>query len=307
MSDTIKCLCNKCKLETNHNVLFEKTQKWDSNGGDIYGEDTYYIVQCCGCDEISFLRKSWNSEDFDVNNDGELEPIFFLEQLPKISIGYGNIEDKYYLPKNILEVYEETVDCINNDNLVLACIGLRTILDILCKNEKIKEKTLIKQIEALKNKKIISQSDSELLQGIRTLGNDAAHEGIDSSKDTIILAINIIEHIIETKYIYKNKAKYMLSTATYKYKDYVQIIMWDINRIKIGTEFKLEEILEKENRRLVTNSLKKYEGRIIKDINNNLIINLVKVNKGNDIFYKRNGHAYHKKYDEENNYRFLAI
>src|SRR5574341_1385196 len=68
--NTIKSHCNKCQLETNHDVLHSESVKWeeadeDDNYPPINGTDIYQMLKCRGCDAISFKYVEWFEGNFD--------------------------------------------------------------------------------------------------------------------------------------------------------------------------------------------------------------------------------------------------
>ena len=61
----MKIFCSLCKRETNHEVL--KELKWEINDDtvDVSFYDEWQIIQCKGCEDISFRQESYNYEDYD--------------------------------------------------------------------------------------------------------------------------------------------------------------------------------------------------------------------------------------------------
>ena len=50
----IKLFCEDCQLETNHNILEIVPVDYNDEETGIFGCTEYMIVQCCGCERISF-------------------------------------------------------------------------------------------------------------------------------------------------------------------------------------------------------------------------------------------------------------
>ena len=64
--EKIDVFCKKCQSDTKHLIVSEvKLEGRDNIGGSfIYGWDDYFqIVQCQGCEELSFRKLHMNSED----------------------------------------------------------------------------------------------------------------------------------------------------------------------------------------------------------------------------------------------------
>ena len=115
-----KILCLLCKHETKHVVISSIEKSGSEYLGDeasYQWETTYEIIKCRGCDEISFRQSFYDSESYE--DDGtyySTETIF-----PRRSSDSINIKSHQNLPNNINRLYQETINCYNNDILTLCC------------------------------------------------------------------------------------------------------------------------------------------------------------------------------------------
>ncbi len=69
----MKAHCNTCGGERNHERLNKILKNWSEGVGGGYplsGGDTYFVLECRGCESVRILHESWFSEDTDEN--GEL-------------------------------------------------------------------------------------------------------------------------------------------------------------------------------------------------------------------------------------------
>ena len=81
---SLKVACSQCKCDTNHIVLKSIEASGSSGGDDPYFWDTsYQIIQCLGCDAVSFCSLSTNSEDMDPTASGDWERAEFESLIPK--------------------------------------------------------------------------------------------------------------------------------------------------------------------------------------------------------------------------------
>lgn len=62
------------------------------------------------------------------------------------------------------------------------------------------------KIEGLAEKDLITKDNCDILHNLRFIGNDALHELTAPPKSELKLAINIVEHAIESLYEIKHKA-----------------------------------------------------------------------------------------------------
>ena len=91
---------------------------------------------------------------------------------------------------------------------VLAAIGLRALLEAVCKEKKARDGDLFKKIDSLVEKKILTPAGAMILHRIRTLGNEAAHEVKPHTEGQLALAMDIVEHLLMDVYILPKKAEF---------------------------------------------------------------------------------------------------
>src|SRR5205809_930398 len=120
--DVMKVQCINCTTPTNHVVVEETKVSGEEEGIDWATE--YQVIQCRGCDAISFRKVSWSSENFDPYT-GEEESIETL--YPSRTAGRNPIIGHEEFPGRTRRIYLEVLTALNNGAPVLAAIGLRAI------------------------------------------------------------------------------------------------------------------------------------------------------------------------------------
>jgi Domain of unknown function (DUF4145) len=194
--------CLRCTGETEHSVL---------TSVDIDGEDgtephiltwtkEYQVIQCLGCKTLSFRKDhSHDAEDYDYwGDDGPVYPN--NEELYPSRIR-GRMLADYFLPKDVSQIYDETLLAVNNSAPILAGIGMRALLETVCKEKHADGSNLFKQIDDLTAKGILTPTAAKILHKIRTLGNASAHEVKPHSDKQLGIAMDIIEHLLKDVYI----------------------------------------------------------------------------------------------------------
>jgi hypothetical protein len=175
--------CIKCNGATKHKVIGSLDKdgcEYDqAEGWSVEWEDHYQIIQCQGCESVSFRHTSWFSEDADpMNGDsGQTERLY-----PKRNTNEITAKSFYNVPSNLRRIYGELVDCFNNESPTLCAAGLQ-------------------------EKGLLTQSSAQTLHEHRYLGNDAVHELARPSEDELRLAIEIIEHTLQQLYELPEKAE----------------------------------------------------------------------------------------------------
>lgn len=219
----MKSFCGKCKTYTNQDVLHE-SEKHDAEEDGWWETRQYQIIQCAGCETISFrqiytdiqMESAWSPED------GDGRPMS-IDLFPNNSIHHLPINSFSHTPLNIRAIYKETMESYNNNQLILCSGGLRAIIEGICSNKKvlginkvIKGKTVFvsnleTKIEGLAEQGFLTTGNATILHNLRFIGNDALHELAAPTKSELKLAIKIIEHTIESLYELDYKAKRLAS------------------------------------------------------------------------------------------------
>jgi hypothetical protein len=181
--------CHEQLLEDGYHVTIQSWQK-------------YQIVQCLGCEEISFRLSTRCSEDFVTDPiSGETVLEEKVECYPSRIVGRKKLEYGLNLPAQVSAIYDETHAALCNKQPILAGIGIRALLETICKEKGAEGRDLKIKINALVEMKVLTQPSADILQRLRTLGNEAAHEVKPHSEDRLGVAMDIIEHLLKDVYI----------------------------------------------------------------------------------------------------------
>ncbi|MEI6385350.1 MAG: DUF4145 domain-containing protein [Spirochaetota bacterium] len=221
VGNTIKCYCNKCRNDLNHTVIKSIKEEWKENvfeyGADGYTD--YQIIKCTGCDSFTFRESKYHSEYRDIESDGTYELLY-----PESSANFRDEMNFDDLPYNLETIYRETIICFNKNLKTLCAAGIRSILEGICRDRKIrkghieyKEKNgIVKskyssnldgKINGLVENEIITKGQAQALHELRFLGNKAVHELDSPSLKDLSIALEIIEHIIIDIYDLPLKSK----------------------------------------------------------------------------------------------------
>ncbi|WP_242224692.1 DUF4145 domain-containing protein [Bacillus cereus group sp. BfR-BA-01380] len=224
--------CSRCKGKTKHLIITSYKEK---SGGDddFYWYDNYYIVQCAGCDNTSFVRQY--GDEFKVERiNGEIEDTFTVyPEEPKVEtdeeIWKREFEMLYfmppklfrYVPQNLNNLYKQTINVYNSQQNILCAAGLRTIIEGICnelnikkghiydkdgskklneKNKEIYTDNLAGRIFGLYEEGHIIFTQALLLQKIKNIGNSAVHDIVEPSIEILQQTIEIIDTILYNIY-----------------------------------------------------------------------------------------------------------
>lgn len=217
--------CATCRRSTRHCVmgsLDETGAEHDQREGwSVDWRNNFQIIQCQGCESVTFRHESWFSEDVDYESgdSGAVERLY-----PRRTAKSVTPKNFYNVPSNLRRIYLELVDCFNNDSSTLCAAGLRALVEGVCAQQgvsdgpvtalakgggtqTIRKNNLEGRIAGLQEKGILTLSSAQTLHEHRYLGNDAVHDLARPTEDELRLAIEIVEHTLEQLYELPEKAQ----------------------------------------------------------------------------------------------------
>jgi len=171
----------------------------------------------------------------------------------------------FWVPNLIAKVYRQTLSAYGEKAHVLASIGLRATIEAVCNHLKISGATLEKRIDQLFKGGYVSNEDKKRLHAIRFLGNDAAHEVKEPSEADLRVALEIVEHLLNSVFILARKAK-SLQTVIESYEEFEQLIGQCAKAADPLQTLSLGALLG-TNRRFVGNNLDAFEVQLKDAIN----------------------------------------
>jgi hypothetical protein len=203
----IQVPCKNCDRFTFHKVLHSVEHEYSDFLDDATFFQVFEIIICEGCRYISLRNSKYNSIDAVTNNrTGE---VFFQEKVslyPSRLAGRKPIEMVLAIPQNVRMLYEETHATLCNQYPVLTGIGIRTLVEAVCSEQKATGVNLEQKIDDLVTLGVLTKGNAERLHAIRFMGNKAAHE-FTASPCEVDVAMDIVENLVMTIYIIPTKAR----------------------------------------------------------------------------------------------------
>lgn len=236
--------CSSCGQDTKHTLLFFKSKK-DEDEVMEYGITHYQIVECNGCETISFRSET---HDFFAQETGSIE--VQIDNFPYDLQNYEPLKGVSYLPKKIRAVYNQTLFAFKGKSLLLTGVGFRAVIESICIEEEIKGHTLEQRINNLLKNKFITEKEADRLHSIRFLGNDAVHEMEIPREDKLYLVLSIIDNLLKNLYIIDKDAKSKLDSIIKDYTGFTELLIKILPKFKIGDEKTLKEIIGKHIRQI---------------------------------------------------------
>lgn len=206
----MKSICSKCNIATNQLLIAEK--KVESSGNQGWWEDKkYQIIQCHGCDSITFRILTNNPQIEYFAEQENIEHQWRQELFPARTT--KTILAKRYksLPPIISEIYKETIEAINKELFILSGAGVRALIEAICNDKAVSpmkhQRSLNEKLKSLVQNGYTTDANAKILSDIKLLGNKALHEFTEPTFSQLKTAIEIIENILDNIYEIPIKAK----------------------------------------------------------------------------------------------------
>jgi hypothetical protein len=171
--------------------------------------EEFQIVQCGGCQTISFSDQ-YQSAIRDP--DDEIIEVIDATIVYPSAVPQASMSGTNEVPESVRRVYVETHAALCNKLPVLAGIGIRAIVEAVCKDRSALGANLEKRIDSLAAKGFVTPDGAKILHSLRFMGNDAAHEVKQHEEAELATAFLVVEHLLQTVYVIPEKAKDLLKS-----------------------------------------------------------------------------------------------
>ncbi len=181
--------CRECGRKTSHTILSSTRTTTRYDEGEHIFTVNYEICRCNGCRTVTLRRRVRDSASPHDPPDEEVYPPRFA------------FTDYAWLPYKVRSVYRETVVALASQQPILGAVGIRAILEAVCKHRTPTERrTLEASIDELVATGLITKSNAGVLHTIRRLTNETIHEAKTPSWESLALAMRIVEHLLNSVY-----------------------------------------------------------------------------------------------------------
>jgi hypothetical protein len=258
--------CRKCKQDTRHIILNLKHVDSDDEGYRCATK--YFTLECCGCQNISFRVEFHDYEAHYQTGPDEWEHDISVEIYPHFIKGHNAIENTVDIPSIVYNIYSESMRAVQEEAYTLAGLGLRACIESVCNDKGIKGRSLQNRIDNMAKEGFISKLDAERLHAIRFMGNDAAHDIKKAAKESVLVALRIVDHLILTVYVFEGQVNKHLDKPISNLDKLIIVLK---NKLPVLTEndsISLTKWLGNDRRRIIDN-YQQLEKELIDYIKNN--------------------------------------
>lgn len=215
--ETEKIVCKECATETSHSIIATYKEKGDDDcggGNSFQWTNRNEIIQCLGCESVTFRVVSCDSEnwDHDYGSDPQEPDVIYHKTYKYYPSRFAGLQevDVYMMPDKIRGIYQETILAIENEQNILSGIGVRALVETICKDQNASGNNLLEKLDDLHANSIVTAEGLKALHKLRILGNESAHEVKAHSKEVLVLAFEVIKHMLDGTYILPQKISRVL-------------------------------------------------------------------------------------------------
>lgn len=187
--ETVRVYCNACLQMTKHVVVAKRVLE-DEAEGRVISVDTFEMVECCGCEQVS-LRHTSEYPSLGAEPEVSMYPPRVARRTPRWL---------HKLPDTVRGLMGEVYTAFHADSRRLAVMGARALIDVLAREQVGDQGDMRKQLKALHAAGFISDNNRDDLAAAFDAGSAAAHRGHEPTKREVELALNIVENVIESVY-----------------------------------------------------------------------------------------------------------
>lgn len=192
--------CLRCNHPTWHEVVARGDSRIYMNDGASWSAEIYQVVRCPGCRTHSFMVSDADSSLPEGTNTGwSLYP-------PRGDMTRPWLEGFHHLPSHLLPLYRETHDALRASQPILAAVGIRALVEAVCRHKRVSGRTLKQRIDALTARGILTPIDAAALHRTRFLGNRVAHQAAPASEAVLHAAMRIVDHLLASTYVIRRVA-----------------------------------------------------------------------------------------------------
>ncbi len=268
MAEKEKFFCRTCKGLRNHDTLHKVERRGSEDDGYFQWIEEYHIIECRGCDTISFLKVYGDSEMVHHNEDDQFEHFVNNSIYPEHLESGNELSNSYYLPRTIQDIYKETIAALKADSRILAAGGLRAIIEATCNHLKIKRGNLEQRIDLLHDEGHLSSGEAKRLHSIRFLGNDALHEIEKPKKEPLTLLLDIVNHLLANLFVNDKVIDGKVEKVVDTFPEFTRLLMSKIKKENIGKEQNIEDILGKSIRLIPKKDLDNFKTKLKTEVTN---------------------------------------
>jgi hypothetical protein len=213
-TEVVKGECPTCRAVRNSFIRGKHHTSWKDPNHPIDGSDTYYILECCGCETKFFRHDTYFSEDDHFGYDPQTGDTVVI---PTVRITYWpplerrGRPDWLYIAEHrdavLGSLIQQLYTALDSGLTVLAAIGVRTAFDRATLVLGIDPKeSFAKKLETLLHGGWIGETEKDILAALIDAGNAAAHRGWSPEAHQLNTMMDVLEAFLHRNFVLRDGA-----------------------------------------------------------------------------------------------------
>jgi len=204
--------CHYCGRRTVHKVLFS-LNSWSPPAAGREWLFQSQVTQCQGCQRPTFRTLTHFCDLPSASPQPNLVQQTLEHLYPPRIEGKLRLDQEDCIPESIWRVYDETYDALSAELDLLAGIGIRALVEAVCKDRRASGSNLKERIRSLAGAGVLSEGQANTLQSLRIMGNRSAHEVAPQTVEELMAAMDIAEHLIVSVYVIPHRASLLPNSS----------------------------------------------------------------------------------------------
>ena len=199
--------CRRCGGDRYHAVIAEEQRHWSDDEAAIDGCNTWSILECRGCQNVTFVHTHWFSEDTEIGDEGP-EPIVHRDLYPPppprplpewASEPWLSLTSEDHW---VVKLHNDIYAALSSGALGLAVMGTRAIMDfVVTPNAGEAGGGFAKKLERLCSEGFTTDIQAKILNAAFDAGSAAAHRGYSPDEKDVCTLLDITETLLRRIYI----------------------------------------------------------------------------------------------------------
>lgn len=202
--------CNTCMVRTRHTIMQSHHRAPSPNeesGSEGWKSEDYLIVQCRGCDDVSFLIYSWKLASASEVVSGappQRYPPPIFRRLPTWATNdQRKLNETFPHVSLLVEIYRS----FQADAPQLAVMGIRALIERIMIEKVGDHKSFFNNLKEFERAGYISTNQKSIVERVIEVGHAAMHRGHEPSTFDLIQLLDIMEPLIDTIYFSEARLK----------------------------------------------------------------------------------------------------
>jgi hypothetical protein len=164
--------------------------------GLVSWQDTFEMLECCGCETVMLRHSHWFSENY---------PDVTVSYYPP-AVSRRRPAWQSQLPLELCSLMREVYSALDANNRRLALMGARTAFDMVLVDKVGDQGTFAKRLEKLEQQGFVGRRNREFLLTALEAGSAAAHRGFQPQPEHLGHVMDIVENVLQAVYALEDGA-----------------------------------------------------------------------------------------------------